>query len=68
MEPLKTLNYVYPQWSIEVGWILRISSILPVPVFAIYFMSQLKGTIFQVPFSLFQNGKKFIRLKKYVDN
>ncbi|VDN51400.1 unnamed protein product [Dracunculus medinensis] len=47
MEPLKIPNYVYPPWSVTVGWILRLTSILSVPIFAIYFMFWTKGNFLQ---------------------
>ena len=41
-------DYVYPLWARAVGWILGLSSVLCVPIFAIKAVCSKKGTLKQV--------------------
>lgn len=41
-------EYIYPEWSIVVGWILTLSSILCIPIYIIYKILITPGTIKQV--------------------
>ena len=41
-------EYVYPAWARAIGWILGLSSVLCVPIFAIKAIYSQKGTFKQV--------------------
>lgn len=41
-------EYTYPEWSIVVGWILTLSSILCIPLYIVYKLLITPGTIKQV--------------------
>ena len=45
LTPLKFEGYVYPTWSVVVGWSLRFSSILCIPIYAIYKLSTIPGPL-----------------------
>ncbi|VDM10447.1 unnamed protein product [Wuchereria bancrofti] len=45
LEPMTIGSYTYPQWSAYFGWFLRLTSILSIPFFAIYYFCIAKGTI-----------------------
>jgi len=38
----------YPTWAIVVGWCLGVSSVLPIPGFAIYQILRTEGTLKEV--------------------
>ncbi|CAL1277689.1 unnamed protein product [Larinioides sclopetarius] len=40
-------DYIYPKWSIVIGWILAMCSIAPIPVFAVWKLSREKGSLKQ---------------------
>ncbi|VDK29152.1 unnamed protein product, partial [Gongylonema pulchrum] len=48
MKPMTDGSYTYPQWSAYFGWFLRLTSILSIPIFAIYFLCTANGTLKQV--------------------
>lgn len=37
-------NYIFPNWSIIVGWLMTLSSMCCIPLYAIYHYSTTKGT------------------------
>ena len=41
-------DYVYPLWARAVGWILGLSSVLCVPIFAVRAVCSKQGTLRQV--------------------
>uniref|UniRef100_A0A0N5AHW2 Transporter n=1 Tax=Syphacia muris TaxID=451379 RepID=A0A0N5AHW2_9BILA len=47
-QPLTDQDYVFPKWSVLVGWILRLTSICSIPVFAIYYFCKTSGSFKQV--------------------
>ncbi|VDD90414.1 unnamed protein product [Enterobius vermicularis] len=48
LQPLTDRDYVYPQWSVLIGWILRLTSICCVPTFAFYYFCAAKGSLRKV--------------------
>ncbi|MCP9264187.1 Sodium-dependent serotonin transporter [Dirofilaria immitis] len=45
LEPMTIGSYTYPQWSAYLGWFLRLTSVLSIPIFAIYYLCIAKGTL-----------------------
>ncbi|EJD75432.1 sodium-dependent serotonin transporter [Loa loa] len=45
LEPMTIGSYTYPQWTVYLGWFLRLTSILSIPIFAIYYLCTTKGTL-----------------------
>ncbi|CAG9529517.1 unnamed protein product [Cercopithifilaria johnstoni] len=45
LEPMTIGSYTYPQWSVYIGWFLRLTSVLSIPIFAIYYFCIAKGTL-----------------------
>ncbi|KAI6208107.1 Sodium-dependent serotonin transporter [Aphelenchoides besseyi] len=45
--PLEIPNYTYPEWSVWLGWILRLLSCLSVPFYMIYLFLTTRGTPLQ---------------------
>lgn len=43
-EPLVYVNYRYPWWGEMIGWFMTLSSIVPVPLYAIYKFLSVDGT------------------------
>ena len=41
-------DYVYPRWGIGLGWGMAIVSLVPLPIVAIYKLSQEEGTLEEV--------------------
>ncbi|XP_075679164.1 sodium-dependent serotonin transporter-like isoform X2 [Dermatophagoides pteronyssinus] len=35
-EPLKLGDYIYPEWSVNVGWLITLSSLSCIPIYALY--------------------------------
>ncbi|XP_070572803.1 sodium-dependent serotonin transporter-like [Ptychodera flava] len=44
-KPLAFQNYSYPYWSIGIGWLVALSSIIMVPVYAVYRIIITPGTL-----------------------
>ncbi|XP_014664275.1 PREDICTED: sodium- and chloride-dependent glycine transporter 1-like [Priapulus caudatus] len=40
-------GYKYPRWSIIVGWMVGMLSIIPIPLYAVYYLLSRPGTFFQ---------------------
>ncbi|CAK8683654.1 unnamed protein product [Clavelina lepadiformis] len=40
-------TYVYPDWGTAIGWVLALSSMLVIPVYAIYRIATTEGDLFQ---------------------
>lgn len=47
-QPLQYQQYTYPQWAVVLGWGLACSSILMIPIVAIYKLATTPGTFRQV--------------------
>jgi len=47
-EPLTYDDYVYPTWANVVGWCLALSSMLCMPVVAVYSLLRAEGTFAEV--------------------
>ncbi|VDM97842.1 unnamed protein product [Thelazia callipaeda] len=47
-EPMRDGSYTYPKWSAYFGWFLRLTSIMSIPTFAIYYLCITKGTLKEV--------------------
>ncbi|CAB3406993.1 unnamed protein product [Caenorhabditis bovis] len=45
--PIQLPNYTFPWWSVILGWLIRLLSVLAVPIFAIYSICVAKGTFSQ---------------------
>ncbi|RWS01473.1 sodium-dependent serotonin transporter-like protein [Dinothrombium tinctorium] len=45
---LEWQGYQYPQWSVIIGWCLTFSSLLCVPIYAVYCFAVTKGTFKEV--------------------
>ncbi|VDK89419.1 unnamed protein product [Litomosoides sigmodontis] len=45
LEPITVGSYTYPQWSVYLGWFIRLTAVLSVPIFAIYYLCIAKGTL-----------------------
>jgi hypothetical protein len=41
-------NYVYPEWSIAIGWLMVVSSLLCIPAYAIYKFLITPGSVVEV--------------------
>ncbi|KAK6026938.1 Sodium:neurotransmitter symporter family protein [Ostertagia ostertagi] len=48
LAPMQMPGYVFPKWSVGLGWFLRMLSVSSVPLFAIYMLSFAKGTFTEV--------------------
>uniref|UniRef100_A0AC35TNG3 Transporter n=1 Tax=Rhabditophanes sp. KR3021 TaxID=114890 RepID=A0AC35TNG3_9BILA len=46
-EPLTDADYIYPQWSVYFGWVLRMLSVCAIPVYAILLLLRTKGTFME---------------------
>uniref|UniRef100_A0A0M3HV68 Aa_trans domain-containing protein n=1 Tax=Ascaris lumbricoides TaxID=6252 RepID=A0A0M3HV68_ASCLU len=53
IQPMSIPSYTYPQWSVPLGWFLRLTSVLSVPIYAIYYLCNAKGTFVQVCLLIF---------------
>lgn len=47
-DPLKYHDYLYPRWAVWFGWSLAISSILMIPLVAIYKICTTPGSLSDV--------------------
>lgn len=54
--PLKLGNYEYPAWANAVGWLLSLSVIAPIPIFAIKSLLNGKDSISEVGLPSFLNS------------
>ncbi|KAK5966490.1 Sodium-dependent serotonin transporter [Trichostrongylus colubriformis] len=45
LSPMQLPGYIFPKWSVGLGWFLRMLSVCSVPLFAIYMLSFAKGTL-----------------------
>jgi len=50
-EDLQTDDYVYPKWSIAVGWVLTGSSLVCIPLYMVYAFIVTPGSFQQVHFA-----------------
>ncbi|VDK41932.1 unnamed protein product [Anisakis simplex] len=44
---MRVPSITYPEWSILLGWFLRLTSVMSVPIYAIYYICNTKGTFSQ---------------------
>ncbi|KFD54297.1 hypothetical protein M513_04839 [Trichuris suis] len=44
MKPLSMPNYVYPKWSQSLGWFIRLSSVICIPMYAVIALVSTTGT------------------------
>lgn len=51
-QPLQYQHYMYPPWAVVLGWGLACSSILMIPVVAIYKLATTSGTCRQVSWDI----------------
>lgn len=51
-------GYQYPDWSITVGWLIAMCSVVPVPIVAVYQLAQAEGSFSEVR----KFTKKFVSL------
>lgn len=59
-KPLAFKDYQYPEWGINFGWLLALSSMLSIPVYAVYKFLSTSGTFKEVRIPKFrQNSKAF---------
>lgn len=47
-QPVTYDKYVYPEWSIVVGWLLAFISIIPIPLVAVLQIAKAEGTLKEV--------------------
>jgi hypothetical protein len=47
-EPLTRDSYVFPEWSIAVGWILTTSSLMWIPIYMVYKLIITPGSFMEV--------------------
>ncbi|XP_069484687.1 sodium- and chloride-dependent betaine transporter [Ambystoma mexicanum] len=67
--PLKYNNsYVYPPWGYAIGWLMAISSMICIPVYAIYILLKTKGTLSQRLKFLVTPAEDLPCPKKYMSN
>ena len=48
LSPIQLPNYTYPQWSVALGWFIRMTSVLSVPAYIVYLLLSSSGTLIQV--------------------
>ncbi|ESN90320.1 hypothetical protein HELRODRAFT_71249, partial [Helobdella robusta] len=48
MKPPTYGSYVYPSWSVALGWIVSMFSIVPIPIYAIHRLSAEEGSLMEV--------------------
>ncbi|GAU90056.1 hypothetical protein RvY_02529-3 [Ramazzottius varieornatus] len=46
--PLELGTYVFPQWSVALGWVLTFSSIICIPAYMIYRLAIMRGSLWTV--------------------
>jgi hypothetical protein len=46
-QPLEIPHYVYPWWSVHVGWVLRMLSVLSVPGYMLFMLATTRGSLLQ---------------------
>ncbi|KAH9529870.1 hypothetical protein DERF_003728 [Dermatophagoides farinae] len=52
-EPLKLGEYIYPEWSVNVGWIITSSSLSCIPLYAIYHIINKRKSVWRRIVTLF---------------
>ncbi|VDM39508.1 unnamed protein product [Toxocara canis] len=62
ISPMSIPSYTYPQWSVPLGWFLRFTSVLSVPLYAIYYLCNAKGTFTQVRLLRFSFAKNSLQI------
>ena len=45
---MKYKNYVFPKWAEYIGWCIALSSILAIPIYAIYLFAKQTGSAKEV--------------------
>uniref|UniRef100_A0A5S6Q6S3 Transporter n=1 Tax=Trichuris muris TaxID=70415 RepID=A0A5S6Q6S3_TRIMR len=45
LKPLSMPNYVYPKWSQTLGWFVRLSSVICIPLYAVIALASATGTL-----------------------
>ncbi|XP_015210793.1 sodium- and chloride-dependent glycine transporter 1 isoform X1 [Lepisosteus oculatus] len=45
-KPITYNNYIYPGWSLVIGFLMALSSVICIPIYAIYKISKSEGTTF----------------------
>ncbi|XP_033107384.1 sodium- and chloride-dependent GABA transporter 1-like [Anneissia japonica] len=45
--PLTYVDYVYPDWSYAIGWMLALSSMLCIPGYMVYLLAKTPGTLYE---------------------
>ncbi|MFH4978103.1 hypothetical protein AB6A40_004812 [Gnathostoma spinigerum] len=43
-QPMTVFGYSYPSWSVALGWLLRLTSVMSIPIYAVYILCRAKGT------------------------
>lgn len=67
--PLKYNNwYVYPPWGYAIGWLMALSSMICIPVYAIYILLKTKGTLSQRLKHLVTPAENLPRPKRHMLN
>lgn len=50
-QSLRYGNYVYPTWSLALGWLMTASSVICIPTYAIYKFAKTPGSFLEVSLS-----------------
>jgi len=59
-EPFKYKDYLYPWWGEMIGWFMALSSMLVIPIYAVYYLITTPGSLKKVFFySTIQNQAPF---------
>lgn len=45
-KPISYGNYLYPQWSLAIGFLMAMSSVICIPVYALYKIAKSDGATF----------------------
>uniref|UniRef100_A0A0N4Z1W1 Transporter n=1 Tax=Parastrongyloides trichosuri TaxID=131310 RepID=A0A0N4Z1W1_PARTI len=46
-QPMTDANYIYPQWSVYLGWSIRMLSVLAIPVYALILLLRTPGSFME---------------------
>ncbi|KRX65671.1 Sodium-dependent serotonin transporter, partial [Trichinella sp. T9] len=60
VSPLTLNNYEYPEWSLILGWIIWLSSIVCIPIYIIQALVRERGSIKSVNYEKFAFGKNYV--------
>ena len=59
-------SYTYPGWAEALGWLMTLASLVPILVYAIYYVWNQEGPIKQVSASTFINSQSTEPCKPYL--